>query len=115
MTPQPTSPALTNPLDGRRFEGIVLERGRTSGDADTLIFEAGRFRSIACDRYGYGDGECVVIVDSGVIAFRAETESQEHGRLLWHGTVRGPRLDATLAMVRNGATVGEKWILAGER
>jgi len=29
--------------------------------------------------------------------------------------VRGPRLDATLAMVRDGAAVSEKWVLAGER
>jgi len=34
-------------LDGRRFQGIVLERGKTTGDADTLIFEGGRFRSTA--------------------------------------------------------------------
>jgi hypothetical protein len=26
-----------NILDGRRFDGVVLERGKTSGDADTLI------------------------------------------------------------------------------
>jgi hypothetical protein len=39
-----------NLLDGRRFDGVVLERGKTSGDADTLIFEGGRFRSTACDR-----------------------------------------------------------------
>jgi hypothetical protein len=43
-------------LDGRNFDGIVLECGRTSGDADTLIFKDGRFRSTACDQYGYGDG-----------------------------------------------------------
>jgi hypothetical protein len=66
MTSDVPCPASTSPLDGRRFDGIVLERGSTRGDADT------------------------------------------------HGTVRGPRLDATLAMVRNGATVGEKWVLAGE-
>lgn len=109
------NPHPSQPLDGRRFEGVVLERGRTSGDADTLVFEAGRFRSTACDRYGYGDGDYVATVGAGEIAFQAETESAKFGKLLWHGTVRGPRLDATLAMVRDGATVGEKWVLAGER
>jgi hypothetical protein len=39
-------------LDGRCFDGIVLERGHTAGDPDTLTFQAGRFRSSACDRYG---------------------------------------------------------------
>jgi hypothetical protein len=114
--PDPVSsavPSTPRPLDGRRFDGIVLERGNTSGDADTLLFEAGRFRSTACDRYGYGDGPYVAIVKDGEIAFHAETESEKYGKLLWHGTVRGPRLDATLAVVRDGAVVVEKWVLAG--
>ena len=33
-----------NLLDGRNFTGIVLERGKTEGDADTIMFSAGRFR-----------------------------------------------------------------------
>ena len=45
-----------NTLDGRNFIGIVLECGKTEGDADTIIFKDGRFRSTACDRYEYGDG-----------------------------------------------------------
>ena len=45
-----------NVLDGRNFVGIVLECGKTEGDADTIIFKDGRFRSTACDRYEYGDG-----------------------------------------------------------
>jgi len=110
-----TTPDSSKPLDGRCFDGIVLERGRTSGDADTLIFQAGRFRSTACDRYGYGDGAYAATVGAGEIAFQAETESAKYGKLLWRGTVRGPRLDATLAMVRDGAAVSEKWVLAGER
>ena len=101
-------------LDGRRFEGIVLERGKTTGDADTLIFEGGRFRSTACDRYGYGDGAYRVTASDGGLAFEALTESEKYGQLRWHGTVRGPRLDGTLVMMREGVAVGEKWILAGE-
>ena len=101
-------------LDGRRFEGIVLERGKTAGDADTLIFEEGRFRSTACDRYGYSDGAYRVTVSDGQIAFETQTESAKYGQLLWRGTVRGPRLDGTLVMLRDGVAVGEKWIRAGE-
>ena len=51
-----SSSTVSHLLDGRRFDGIVLECGKTAGDADTLCFENGRFRSSACDRYGYGDG-----------------------------------------------------------
>ncbi len=32
-----------------------MERGKTSGDADTLTFRDGKFRSSACDKYGYSD------------------------------------------------------------
>ena len=111
----PSTAPSTATLDGRRFEGVVLERGKTAGDADTLVFEGGRFRSTACDTWGYGDGAYRATVSGDGIAFEAETESAKYGLLRWHGTVRGPRLDGTLVMLRDGVAVGEKWVLAGER
>lgn len=101
-------------LDGRRFDGVVLERGKTSGDADTLIFDKGHFRSTACDRYGYGDGRYRVSAAGDGLAFEAETESAQYGKLRWHGTIHGERLDGTLVMVRDGKPAGEKWVVAGE-
>jgi hypothetical protein len=101
-------------LDGRRFEGVVLERGKTSGDADTLIFDKGLFRSTACDRYGYGDGPYRTSASGDGLAFEAETESAQYGKLRWAGTVRGEKLDGTLTMVRDGKPAGEKWVVAGE-
>jgi hypothetical protein len=62
-------------LDGRRFEGVLLERGKTSGDAETLIFDKGRFRSTACDRYDYADGPYRTSVSGDTVAFEAETGS----------------------------------------
>ena len=102
-------------LDGRSFDGIVLECGKTSGDADTLIFKDGRFRSTACDPYGYGDGPYTATRSGETVGFEAETESPQYGKLLWKGVVRGPRLDGTMTMVRDGRAAGEKWVLAGER
>jgi len=101
-------------LDGREFAGIVLECGKTAGDADTLIFKGGRFRSTACDRYDYGDGAYTATVADGAVSFAAQTESPKYGKLVWQGVVRGKRLDAAFTMVRDGKTVGEKWVLAGE-
>ena len=103
-----------NALDGRQFHGIVLERGQTAGDAETLVFENGRFRSTACDPWGYGDGAYTATAENGVITFDAQTESPTYGQLRWHGSVRGARLDGTLTMVTNGEPSGEKWVLAGE-
>jgi hypothetical protein len=102
-------------LDGRNFLGVVLECGKTEGDADTIVFEDGRFRSIACDRYGYGDGPYTTIAAGDAVTFEAQTESPKYGKLLWHGVVRGRRLDGTLTMVRDGQRLGEKWVLAGEK
>jgi len=102
-------------LDGRNFDGIVLKCGETSGDADTLSFKDGRFRSSACDRYGYGDGAYTATRSGDAVVFEAETASPQYGKLLWKGVVRGPRLDGTMTMVRDGQATGEKWVLAGEK
>jgi len=114
VAPEP-SPASRGTLDGRRFDGIVLECGKTSGDADTLTFKDGRFRSSACDQYGYGDGPYTATSSGETVAFEAETESPKYGKLLWKGVVRGPRLDGTMTMIRDGRPAGEKWVLAGEK
>ena len=102
-------------LDGRSFAGIVLECGKTEGDADTLIFQNGRFRSTACDKYEYGDGAYAATAADGAVRFKAQTESPKYGKLLCEGVVRGKRLDASFTMVRDGKMLGEKWVLAGER
>src|ERR1044071_7140209 len=94
-----------NLLDGRNFIGIVLERGKTEGDADTIMFSAGRFRSSACDRYEYGDGPYTATAAGDTVSFEARTESPKYGSLLWRGVVRGPRLDGTLTMVRDGTLI----------
>lgn len=101
-------------LDGRTFEGVVIERGKTSGDADTIIFRNGRFRSTACDQYEYGDGPYTVSMEHGAIAFQAETESPKYGKLLWKGVVSGQKLDGTMTMIRDGKAAGEKCLIAGE-
>src|SRR5215475_13506167 len=115
ITPLSIAPASGggDPLDGRTFDGIVLECGKTSGDADSLIFASGRFRSTACDRYQYGDGAYTATASGDTVTFSAETESPKYGKLRWNGVIRGTRLDGTLTMVRDGQVLGEKWVLAG--
>jgi hypothetical protein len=111
----PTPQTSSHLLDGRRFDGVVLECGKTAGDADTITFEGGRFRSSACDRYGYSDGAYAARPSAaGGIEFECETESPQYGQLRWRGVVQGARMDATLTMMRDGAACGEKWILAGQ-
>jgi len=111
----PASPALAGSLDGRSFEGVFLERGKTSGDADTLIFKDGRFRSTACDRYGYSDAGYRTTADGDGMRFEAETHSPKYGKLQWSGVVRGGKLDATVMMLQPGKPAVENWVVAGEK
>ena len=107
--------AETNALDGRSFEGVFIQRGKTSGDADTLVFKDGRFRSSACDRYGYSDAVYKTAAAGDSMRFEAETQSAKYGRLLWSGVVRGGKLDASATMVRDGKSNVENWVVAAEK
>jgi hypothetical protein len=111
----PASLARAESLDGRNFQGVFLERGKTSGDADTLIFKDGRFRSTACDRYGYSDAAYRTSKEGDALRFEAETESKKYGKLVWNGVVRGGKLDATVMMVQPGKEPKENWVVAGEK
>jgi hypothetical protein len=107
--------AETSALDGRSFEGVFIQRGKTSGDADTLVFANGRFRSQACDRYGYSDAVYRTATAGDTMRFEAQTESPKYGKLLWSGVVRGGKLDATATMVRDGKSNIENWVVAAEK
>ncbi len=82
-----------------------MERGKTSGDADTLTFRDGKFRSSACDKYGYSDATYKTSTQGATTVFEAETESARYGKLLWKGTVSGEqkqtqwRVDADIARI----------------
>ena len=102
-------------LDGRSFQGVFLERGKTSGDADTLIFKDGRFRSTACDKYGYSDAAYKTSAEGDAVRFEAETQSPKYGKLVWNGVVRGGKLDATVMMMQPGKSAIENWVVAGEK
>ncbi len=107
--------ALGNSLDGRRFDGVFIERGKTSGDADTLSFKDGRFRSSACDRYGYSDAPYKSTAAGDAVHFEAETESPRYGKLLWKGVIRDGKLDASAMSIRQGKAPVENWVVAGEK
>ena len=110
------APALAaDALNGKRFDGVFMERGKTSGDADTLTFRDGRFRSSACDKYGYSDAAYKANTQGDTTVFEAETESAKYGKLLWKGTVRGEKLDATVMSLRSGKTPVENWVVAAEK
>lgn len=91
---------LTNPafarevshlLDGMAFVGNNGEKGRELDpeEHEEIIFENGRFRSVSCDPYNFGDSEYSATTVGKAIHFEAETTSPSHGKIVWRGTVNG--------------------------
>lgn len=91
------------PLDGKTFSGTLTEKGKTKGDADTFTFKDGKFRSMACDAYGFGEAAYTANAGAGGTAFEATTTSPKEGTMKWKGTVK----DGTIA----GSVV---WTKAGQ-
>jgi len=103
----------TNSLDGRHFDGVVLEPGKVAGDAEHISFGKGLFHSSACDAYGYVAGPYSASDDGDGVRFEADTESPQYGKLHWIGRITAGKLDGTLTMRREGTEM-HKWVVAGE-
>jgi hypothetical protein len=99
-------------LDGRSFAGKFIQKGKSDGDDDTLSFAGGRFRSSACDQYGYGDAPYATAIDGATIRFEAETRSPRYGKLIWKGVVEGEKLRCDVLMVQEGKPPIENFVSA---
>ena len=106
---------LDHALDGKRFVGVVLERGESAlmpGHADVQE-RALPFVGVRCLRVW---GRCLhrhaLRRDD---RFRVRDRERAVRQAAAQERVRGPRLDGTLTMVRDGQVAGEKLVLAGKR
>jgi hypothetical protein len=99
-------------LDGKSYRGMFIEKGNTSGDDDTLSFSGGRFRSSACDQYGYSDAVYSAIKQGDAVHFDAETRSPRYGKLIWKGVVKGDKLTCDVLMVQDGKPAIENYVNA---
>lgn len=82
-------------LDGKTFTVETGDKGKGADDKDTLSFSNGKFQSIGCDKYGFGDGAYTTKVQGDSITFVAEIKSEKKGRIRWEGAVRGEKIDAS--------------------
>lgn len=82
---------ISNLLDGMIFVGNNGEKGREldPNEHEEIIFEKGRFRSVSCDPYNFGDSEYSTTAVGNTIHFEAVTTSPSHGKIVWQGTVEG--------------------------
>lgn len=94
--------AQAGALDGKSFAGTFTEKGKAKGDVDTFVFKGGKFRSTACDAYGFSEASYKAATKDGVTSFEASTESPREGAMKWKGTVRGDRIEGTAVWMKKG-------------
>ena len=102
--------ATAGVLDGKTFIGEVGDQGKAKGDKDEFLFQAGKFRSTACDKYGFSDAAYTTRREGGALTFSAETISSKEGKMVWNGTIRGNTVEGTaLWQKAEGKTPQAMW------
>jgi hypothetical protein len=96
-------------LDGKSFVGQIGKKGEKSGDKDEIVFKDGKFRSTACDKYGFGQVPYTAKEGVGETTFEAETMSAKEGTMKWKGTVKGGTVTATVIWSKSGKAAQELW------
>jgi len=86
-------------LDGKTFMVKQGEKGEEAKGSDTLIFKDGKFRSMGCDKYGFGEAPYKATVEGDTIKFVSDTTSESKGKIHWEGTVQGDKIDATYVWI----------------
>lgn len=100
-------------LDKKVFVGAIGEKGKAKGETDTIEFDLGRFRSRACDPYGFEDAPYTASEQDGIISFKADTASPTDGTMQWQGTIQGGQLTATAFWAQpDGQPPKEYWVKA---
>lgn len=82
-------------LDGKTFAVELVEVGAEEGDADSLAFAMGTFRSSACDTYGFTAAPYTAMEKDGAVHFEAETTSPTEGRMHWKAVVTNDAIEGT--------------------
>ena len=104
--------AIMGTLDGKTFSGEVGKKGEASGMKDDLVFKDGKFRSTACDAYGFGDANYSATPSGDATAFQAETHNPKNESMKWSGTIKGNTIEGTAVWTKPGAEPIEEWVKA---
>ena len=97
----PLVAAAQNSLDGRRFDTQAGFTGKPAHIArDILSFAEGKFHSSDCDQYGYDKGTYRTTANGDSITFEVETRSEQYGRNVWKGVIRGDSVEGTMMFYR---------------
>jgi hypothetical protein len=103
------NPALaletTHLLDGKTFTGFNGGKGQDldPNEAEEIVFNNGRFTSTTCNKYNFFDVAYSASDVGDSIHFQAITLSPTHGKIEWHGVVRGDQAEVTFVWTK------ERW------
>ena len=97
-------------LDGRVFIGETGPEGKPADSKEEIVFQDGKFRSKACDPYGFVDASYGATWDGDTTKFWAETRSSMNGLIMWWGTVKGDALEGTFVWYAPGKAPKEYWV-----
>ena len=95
----------THLLDGLVFSGFNGEKGSPldPNEKEEIVFANGRFHSISCEPYNFGDADYTATVVGDAIHFQAVTHSPTHGTIAWNGVVTGDTAQMTFLWTK------ERW------
>ena len=95
-------PAYSGILDGKTFAGKNGEIGKSGSEDDEIKFENGKFLSVGCAKYGFGDADYTTKVDGDKVFFTADIYSNRYGRITYSGMIKGNNLKATFVWFEKG-------------
>lgn len=96
------APAFCGPLDGKTYAGKNGQIGKSGSEDDEIQFSNGKFFSVGCGKYGFGDAEYTAREDGGRIFFTSDIYSARFGRITYSGVVSGDDLKATFIWFDKG-------------
>ena len=94
--------AMAGVLDGKTYTGPTGKLGKASNGEEEIRFMNGNFYSVGCGEWGFGEAAYSAQVTGDTISFEAITTSPKHGKIVWSGTVKGDKVDATYKWTKKG-------------
>ena len=87
-------PVSSGELDGRAFTGKNGHLNKDASGDDEIIFNDGKFLSVGCQKWGFGDAVYTSVKMGERTFFTADIYSDKYGRITYTGSVKGNEMTA---------------------
>ena len=95
-------PSYSGALDGKTFIGKNGVIGESGSEDDEIRFQDGKFFSVGCGKYGFGESAYTTKVEGNKVFFTADIYSDKYGRITYSGFVKGDDLQSTFIWFDKG-------------